>query len=235
MNTSLLESSVGQLVTENPSRSRVFQKYQIDFCCGGKRRLADVCQEHGLDATTVVNELLAESETLAPGEANGKDMGLTELCDHIERTHHQFLKNELPRLGMMAGRVASVHGANHPWTVTLAQVFSSFAAEMGAHMMKEEQVLFPQIRLLAKGEKTALSSIAQPVSMMEHEHDNAGADLVKMRSLSSGFTPPAGACNTFRALLQGLAELETDTHHHVHLENNILFPRSLELEIGSAK
>lgn len=224
-----IHTTVGQMVTDRPSRSRVFQKLGIDFCCGGKKSLEEVCKSKGLDARTVLDVLLAsEAAPAASAGANPAEMGLTELCDHIETTHHAYLNQELPRLGAMVRKVAAVHGDRHPWMVEVNDVFSSFAAELDSHMMKEEQVLFKLIRGLEKGRGE--HSIQQPLHMMEHEHDDAGQALEQMRKLTSDYTPPAGACNTFRAMLDGLAELEADMHQHVHKENNILFPRALELE-----
>jgi regulator of cell morphogenesis and NO signaling len=228
--------TVGQLVADRPSRSRVFQQLGIDFCCGGKKPLEEVCRAKGLDPNTVLRTLLAgENETTgADNTADAARMSLTELCDHIEGTHHAYLRSELPRLQQMIARVAAVHGDRYPWMRDVLEVFVPFTRELASHMLKEEQVLFPMIRGLQAG-RTGLAghcggTIANPVRMMEHEHDDAGDALRRMHELTDGYTPPADACNTFRAALDGLRELEQDMHQHVHKENNVLFPRALELE-----
>lgn len=231
-----IQTTVGELVAQRPSRSRVFEKLGIDYCCGGKKTLAELCEARGLDADTVLTIMLAAEAGAADGpkEQSWSTAGLTELADHIEQTHHAYLKRELPRLGAMVRKVAAVHGDRHPWMLEVDGIFTGFAAEMQAHMMKEEQMLFPMIRSLDRGKPSADGDcgpgVANPIRVMEHEHDNSGEDLSRMRKLSDGFTPPPGACNTFRAMLDGLAELEADTHRHVHKENSILFPRALELE-----
>lgn len=234
MNTINADSTVGQLVVERPSRSKVFQKLGIDFCCGGKKRLADVCRDKGLDTGEVLRELAADEGVAGRGDLDVSTMTLTQLCDHIEQTHHAFLHAELPRVSAMAKRVATVHGAHHPWTVELASVFSKFAAELDAHMLKEERVLFPWIRSLETTEQHRAgacgSSIANPIRMMEHEHNDAGRALERMRELSGGFAPPTGACNTFIAMLDGMARIEDDMFRHVHKENNVLFPKAAQRE-----
>lgn len=236
MTTPDISITVGQLVADRPSRSRVFQQLGIDFCCGGKKPLEEVCLAKGLDPNTVLQTLLA-SESGTTGTDNAADaakMTLTELCDHIESTHHDYLRRELPRLHQMINKVAAVHGGNYPWMIEVFEVFVPFTRELTSHMMKEEQILFPMIRGLQSG-KTGLAgdcggTVANPIHMMEHEHDDAGDALRRMNELTNGYTPPADACNTFRAALDGLRELELDMHQHVHKENNVLFPRAIELE-----
>ncbi|MEX0655832.1 MAG: iron-sulfur cluster repair di-iron protein [Phycisphaeraceae bacterium] len=231
-----INTTVGQLVADRPSRSRLFEHLGIDYCCGGKQPLAVMCQKHGLDADTVV-KLLAATE-LEADKLDTRDWtqaSLAELAGHIEQTHHAYLRRELPRLSAMVEKVATVHGPSHAWLIELRQVFTGFVQELSAHMLKEERVLFPMIRQLEAGQANAAEhcgGVGNPVRMMEHEHDQAGDALAKMRELTAGFTPPEGACNTFRAMLDGLAELEHDMHQHVHKENNILFPRAMELEAG---
>jgi len=225
------EKTVGQLLVEDPSRSRVFQKYGIDFCCGGKLTLADACRRKGLDLAPVVDELLRPGA--APDEAplDPAKLTLTDLCDHIEATHHAWLRQELPRLSAMVRKVAAVHGEGYPWTRELAATFEAFAEELDAHMHKEEIVLFPVVRQLEAGTMAPIPRLlSSPIAAMEHEHEGAGRALQRMRELSDGFTPPEEACNTFRAMLHGLQQVEEDMHLHVHKENNILFPRAAALE-----
>lgn len=232
--TPTVETTVGELVARRPGRSRVFEKLGIDYCCGGKKPLAEACAEKGIDADTVLSVLLAVEESAAPEERNWTNATLVELSRHIEQTHHEYLKRELPRLEAIVHRVAAVHGDRHRWLAEFESIYSRFAAEMQAHLMKEEQVLFPLIRSLEGGEAgptaTCGHGVGNAIRIMEDEHDDAAQSLARMRELSAGFTPPADACNTFRAMLDGLGELEADTRRHVHKENSILFPRALELE-----
>lgn len=230
-----MESTVGQLVTERPNRSRVFQALGIDFCCGGKKPLAQACLEKGLDPQTV--RRLLEADLDGPAAVDGKDWSkatLTDLSQHIEQTHHVYLKRELPRLRMMVRKVAAVHGGHSPWLLELQNTFEGFANEMEQHTMKEEQVLFPMIRGLEGGPAAQngryAGGLLGPIHVMEAEHEEAGAALEKMRKISNDFVPPMEACNTFRATLAGLEELEAETHRHIHKENSILFPRAAEME-----
>ncbi len=232
--TPTIDSTIGELVAARPGWSRVFEKLGIDYCCGGKRPLREVCAEKGIDAAVVLQVLLA-SDAVTPQEPerNWTSASLTALADHVEQTHHAYLKRELPRLGAMVRKVAAVHGANHPWLLEVNDIYARFAAEMFSHMDKEEQGLFPMIRALEKGQAPrgeCGSGVGNPVRVMEHEHDDAGQAMERMRRLSGNYEAPADACNTFRAMLAGLAEVEADTHRHVHKENSILFPRALELE-----
>ncbi len=228
------ETSVGELVAQRPALSRLFERLGIDYCCGGKQPLALACRDRGLDAATVFAMLEAAVASAAPAdEVDAASMSLTELADHIEETHHAYLKHELPRLRHLAFRVANAHGQRLPWTNQLAQVVEGFVRELQSHMMKEEQILFPMVRQIDAAEKAPefhCGSLANPIRVMEAEHQEAGDALATMRTLSSGFTPPPDACNTFRALLDGLKQLEADMHQHVHKENNVLFPRALERE-----
>ena len=217
-------TSVGDVVTERPSTSRLFSRLGIDFCCGGKKSLANACAERGLDVAAVLTELAV---AVPEPRSNWADAPLAAVCDHIERTHHTFTVAELARLSGLLEKVARVHGAKHPNMVELNSVFLPFAEELRLHMTKEERILFPAIRALAQGEPSR--AIQAPVSVMMREHDGAGALLRQMRSIALDYVPPEGACGTFRAALGGLVDLETDLLLHVHLENNVLFPRALAI------
>lgn len=227
------ETTIGALVAEDASRTRVFERLGIDYCCGGGRSLAEACEERGLDPQTVATVLdAATSSSSTPHEAvDWTERPLHELIDHIESTHHAFLREELPRLTRLLGKVARVHGKAVPWIVEVKDVFDELRPDLEAHMAKEEDVVFPFIRAQEHGEP--LPSTAElgddPIELMEEEHDAAGAALKQMNELSDGYTPPKNACGTFRAALEGLARLEADMHQHVHKENNILFPRARRL------
>ena len=228
-----LESTVGELVAQQPARSRVFEKLGIDFCCGGKKSLGEACQSQGLDARTVLSMLLAAETGSEIEQRDWSSASLTELADHIEQTHHAYIAQELPRLQAMVRKVAAVHGERHPWLLELDGVFAAFRGELESHALKEEQVLFPMIRRLendnADESGPAGHDIASVIEVMEHEHDDAGGALARMRELSDDFTPPQNACGTFRAMLDALHGLEKDMHTHVHKENSILFPAAMRL------
>ena len=234
MNSIASPTTVGQLVAEQPNRSRLFEELGIDYCCGGKRTLDEACASRGLRLDDVLSRLeeLKPANTSSPG-TDYNAMPLEKLTENIIATHHEYLRQELPRLGRMAEKVAQVHGEHDPRLVQLARVYYAFVQELAAHMMKEEQILFPAICTLSAGQPLTgccFATIAAPINAMEAEHDQAGGGLARMRELTDGFTPPDWACNTYRALLDGLKELELDMHQHIHKENNILFPKALALE-----
>lgn len=222
------ESTVGELVAARPLLARIFQKLEIDYCCGGKQTLAVACARRGLDPATTVAllESAAAAQIAGPAEVDAAAMGLTELADHIEATHHTYLKIELPRLVEMADRVASKHTWRDARLPELAEAVSTLASDMFSHMHKEEAVLFPLVRQIEEG---ARGDISAPITQMEAEHEAAGGLTARLRELTDGFAPNAECCNTHRALLAGLAEFESDLHRHVHKENNVLFPRALAL------
>jgi regulator of cell morphogenesis and NO signaling len=239
MNSSSISpyTTVGQIVAAQPLLARVFERVGIDYCCGGKRTLQDACVAKGLDPATVAVLLDAAAQIPAPTAAvDVAAMRLSELADHIEATHHAYLRAELPQLIEKAERVAYKHGWRDVRLATVATTLHALADEMFSHMAKEEQILFPLVRELERDGAIShpCGSLANPIRQMEHEHDSAGGALARLRELTNGFAPDAEACNTHRALLAGLAQLETDLHTHVHKENNVLFPRALALEAQAA-
>jgi len=231
-----LQTTVGELVVEKPSRARLFESLGIDYCCGGRKPLAEACREKNLDPETVARVLDVADEPRSSEfvpDIDFRRMSLTELADHIEIAHHAWLKRELPRIQYLIRRVVNAHGHRHTYLPKLLETFLAFEREMMQHMAKEEQVLFPMVRELDAADEPLrfhCGSLNNPIHVMEHEHDQAGAALERMRALTNGFTPPADACNTFRVMLDALRQVEEDTHQHIHKENNILFPRALERE-----
>jgi regulator of cell morphogenesis and NO signaling len=219
------ESTIGQLVAERPARSRVFESLGIDYCCGGKRPLSEICREKKLDLKTVSGLLEKSDQTPTEPGRDWLASSLGDLVDHIESTHHAYLKQELPRLRWLVQRIATVHGERHPNLLKVHDIFGPFADEMESHMAQEERELFPAIRRLETG-AGADPTLADSIPALEHEHDHAGRDLALFRELTDNYLPPDDACHTYRATLEGLAELERDMHRHVHRENNILFPRA---------
>ena len=228
------DRTIGDLVTERPARARIFENFGIDFCCGGGKSLARACGEKNLDAQQIIGVLNLLDAAPAADETDWSKQPLSALADHIERTHHAYLRRQLPWLDQVTEKVARRHGDRDPRLVELRLVFTTFAAELGAHMQKEEQVLFPLVRRLEQGDGSAAApcggSIRNPIAQMVREHDDAGDALARMRELTDDYAVPEGACNTFRAMLEALRELELDMHRHVHKENSILFPRAAAAE-----
>ncbi len=234
MQTLDAKTTVGNFVRDNPDRARVFESLRIDYCCGGKVSLDQACKKRGLDVTAVLQRLeqcdqSGRSESLIDADS----MTLTELADHIEATHHAYLKEELPRLDSMTEKVARVHGEHEPRLAQTRQAFLALKAELEPHMMKEERILFPIIRQLEQADgplQFHCGSVANPIRQMEHEHDQAGNALAILSESTDRYTPPDWACNTYRAMLDSLARLESDMHQHVHKENNVLFPKAIRME-----
>ena len=222
MSTIQAHTPVGEIATSHPLATRVFARHQIDFCCGGGAELQAACAERSLDVETVLAEIQTE---LATNDDPGRDWAsapLDEIIDHILRKYHAPLREELPRLDAMAQKVHTVHGEKDPETLGgIARTVAALRAELESHMMKEEQILFP---LIEAGQGAAAHG---PVHVMEQEHASAGAALATLRRYTNGYTVPDEACNTWRALWHGLKALESELHDHIHLENNILFPRAL--------
>ncbi|MBL7648032.1 MAG: iron-sulfur cluster repair di-iron protein [Candidatus Hydrogenedentes bacterium] len=234
MSTITATQSVGELVAAQPARSRVFEAFHIDYCCGGKRSLADACDKKGVSVDTVLDALVrADSLRASDAHLDAAAMPLDALCDHIVERHHDYLRRELPRLMQMADKVAKVHGDNDPRLEGVAETLRGLAGELEVHTMKEERVLFPVIRELARREglpPMPFGTLANPIHAMEADHDGAGDGLARLADLTDDYTPPEWACNTYQALLDGLHDLEMDLHQHIHKENNVLFPRALEEE-----
>ncbi|MGA9450165.1 MAG: iron-sulfur cluster repair di-iron protein, partial [Verrucomicrobiia bacterium] len=234
----MTETTIGEIVRAIPATSRIFENLKIDYCCGGKKSLVEVCRTKNLDSTTVIAMLAALDAPPETSPANPDEMTLAELCDHIEQFHHGYLREELPRLKFMTRKVTSVHGEREPRLVEVWHVFERFNEEMTTHTKKEEEAIFPVIRQLESangGKAAAVANLKEAFAKLESEHDRAGAALVQLKVLTDGYNPPGWACNTFRALYDGLAKLEQNTHQHVHKENNVLFPRALAAVIAKPK
>lgn len=233
------EKTVRELVTEIPVAISVFQKHGIDFCCGGEKTLSEACEKAG----TSVEQVLGDFESAERFEdlraARGTDWmtePLTELVNHINSTHHVFVRNEIPRIEHLAGKVADKHGPRHPELFKVRDLFTTLAAELTVHLMKEEQILFPYIVQMEEsttaGEPVPpamFGSVENPVHMMMYEHESAGEILHQLSHATDGYTVPDDACASFRSLYTALAEFQADLHQHIHKENNILFPRAIAL------
>lgn len=216
------ETTVAQLVLDDPRRARVLERLGLDYCCGGKRSLADACERKGLDPAAVAAELAAvDGDPAEREERDWRAVPLPELCEHIVDVHHARLREELPRLSGLLARVAKAHGAEDERLVEVGATFEGLRAELESHLEDEERRLFPAI--VSGGAADDPSVVAE----LEHEHEEAAAALDRLRALTDGFDLGGARCNTHRAALDALRELELDLHRHVHEENNVLFPRAL--------
>lgn len=232
------ETLVSAIVRSYPASVRVFQEYGIDFCCGGSKPLSEACREKDVS----IDRLLADVEKARrpPEGAGTRDWNagpLSELIDHILDTHHAYLRTELPRLARMLAQVIEKHGEKHSESLpALDETYTGLKKELTDHMWKEENVLFPLVKELERTQSSGSGAgpqrmpVSAPIMVMEQEHEAAAAAMREMRRLTGDYTPPEDACNTYRALLDGLQRFEADTHQHIHLENNILFPKAIELQ-----
>lgn len=228
--------SVGDIVAEDYRRAGIFRNFGIDFCCGGNRTLSDVCESSGIDVAAVEEALAVSNGSDGTAAHMQPDQwALDFLADFIRNVHHTYVRENLPVLLEFARKVARVHGHQHPEVVEIDHLVQKLAGEMLEHMKSEEEVVFPYVSKLVAAEKNGNSdslspeSLAEPVDMMEDDHEHTGALLAQIRRLSHDFVPPHDACTTYRALFAKLEEFEEDLHRHVHLENNILFPKALAL------
>jgi len=225
---------VGELVAENPASARVFEKYGIDYCCEGKRSLDDVCRERAVAPAALLDELSQTALRPRPDACDWQNAPLRDLIEHIVSRHHAYLRSELPRIADLFAKVVRAHSEREPVLIEVSEIFGILKEELDAHLMKEELILFPTIVRLEAGVGLGAScSIEHPIARMEYEHENAGRALAQMRHLTRDYYLPDEACNTYRVLFVTLAELESDLHEHIHLENNILFPRAAALEARS--
>ena len=232
----LMTKSLAQIVNNNHRAAMVFEKYHLDFCCKGKRSLQTACDEKELIIEEVLSELerteLVNNYTVP---VNYDMLSLTQLSDYIIMTHHSFVKKEMPAILGYLQKIASKHGEGHPEMIKVLQLFTAVKKEMEQHMEKEELILFPRIKeiekMVTEGNEISINNtyLLSPVNMMEQEHDHAGKLLKEIRILSNDYNPPVDACTTYRLSFAVLQAFELDLHQHVHLENNILFPKALRL------
>jgi len=235
------QTTVRDIALEQPASIRVFERFGIDYCCGGRKPLAEACQERSLEPKAVLDAI--QKAVAGGGEQtrNWTQASLETICSHIVATHHAYIRAELPRLEMLAQKVVSRHGGAHAELEEMQQLILTLGEELLQHLEKEEVVLFPYIvsmecNMASCGPRPlgCFGAVRNPIRMMIAEHDAAGDAMARMRVLSGEFTPPDGACPTYRGFFQALAEFEKDLHQHVHLENNILFPRAIEMDESCA-
>ena len=234
-----MEKKVRELALEQPGAARVFESFGIDYCCGGKQSLEQACRAASVPVDKVIDALEAahHSGTATASQANWQAVPLADVITHIKNTHHKYTRQEIARLGPLFDKVCTVHGKNHPELLPLRETFQALAQELTTHLMKEEMVLFPYIERMEESIlqrepilPPPFGTVQNPVSMMEHEHDSAGNALRALRATSNGYTAPSDACVSYQTLYKALGYLEADLHQHIHLENNILFPRAIEME-----
>ena len=228
--------TVREIAVEFPQATRVFEKIGIDYCCGGQKTLEQACAAANVRVSEVMQSL--ESAPAAP-EQDWNTGQLGGLIAHIIGTHHNYVKSEVPRLESLIAKVCGVHGKNHPELLQVQTVFRGLGAELSTHLMKEENILFPYIarmeQAVAAGRplpQPPFGTVGNPIHMMMMEHDSAGDALRELHHLTNDFAPPADACISYQTLYRAFGEFEADLHQHIHLENNILFPRAVQMETG---
>ena len=231
------EETLGQIVATDLRKAQIFKKYGLDFCCGGKKTVKQACAEKGLDVTKIEQELQQTDKIPLSRPLPYGDWSLDFLSDYIVNTHHSYVNKNLPDIKVFAEKVMKVHGAQHPELVRINQLVQEIYAELTAHMAKEEKVLFPYIKELVAANKNTtplhaphFGSVQTPINMMEMEHELVGKNLEEIRILSSNYLLPQDACASYSLLYRLLDEFEEDLHLHIHLENNILFPKALQTE-----
>jgi regulator of cell morphogenesis and NO signaling len=220
---------VGSLVAKNPAYANLFEKIGIDYCCKGKKTLKELCIEKNLDPRAVLDQLKEISTTPLIVDLN--NLSLNDLITHIIKKHHDYLREELPRLSNLIYKVATKHSGLHPELLELRGIFEEFKVDVLNHIEKEETIIFPAIELLATNKKKptfSKDSLESYLNDLDSEHTEAGAALEKMNKLTNGYILPIGACTTYRVMLNSLSLLEKDMHEHVHKENHILFPHALK-------
>lgn len=229
-------SIIGEVVAKNYRSAVVFKKHQIDFCCQGNRTIQDACESDGVDSEKLVSEL---NQSLQQREkSNDYDAWPVELlAEYIEKTHHKYVETKSLEIKPFLNKIVKVHGAKHPELLEIETLFKDSVGELAMHMKKEELILFPFIKKLAKAKNDAstveskhFNSVENPVAMMMEEHEIEGERFRRIAELSANYTPPADACNTYKVTFSMLQEFEEDLHLHIHLENNILFPKAIKME-----
>ena len=231
------QKEIGQFVAEDFRTAALFNKYKIDFCCRGNRTVAEVCAKNDIDSNLLLNELDAIMRSSTGQNIDYQSWPIDLLVDYIEKKHHRYVEEKTPVLRQFLDKLCKVHGVNHPELFKINDLFTASAGELASHMKKEELILFPFIKKMVKAKLSngvlqapAFGSVESPIAMMMHEHDNEGVRFREIAKLTADYTPPADACNTYKVTYAMLEEFEKDLHLHIHLENNILFPKAKALE-----
>ncbi|MEL1254467.1 iron-sulfur cluster repair di-iron protein [Flavobacterium sp. DGU38] len=233
----LKNKTIGSFVAEDFRTAAVFSKYRIDFCCKGNRTVTEVCEKQNIDVDTLLENVLQVVQSENSGTIDFNSWPLDLLADYIEKTHHRYVEEKTNVLLPFLDKLCKVHGAHHPELFKIKELFIGCAGELSQHMKKEELVLFPFIKRMVKTKESdgilsqpSFGTVSNPIAMMMHEHDNEGERFREIAALTDNYTPPADACTTYRVTFAMLKEFEADLHKHIHLENNILFPKAVILE-----
>lgn len=233
----ILEKTIGEMVATDYRIAQVFKNHKIDFCCKGNRSLEEVAEKNGLDINTLLGEIDAIQKQMADETTDFKSWPLDLLADYIEKKHHRYVEDRIPAIKQYLNKLCKVHGAMHPELLKIDEHFNASAGELAMHMKKEELLLFPWIRKMVKAEQQSQSldkphfgTVKNPIKMMMQEHENEGDRFRLIAELSNDYNPPSDACSTYRVTFSLLKEFEEDLHRHIHLENNILFPKAEQLE-----
>ncbi len=231
------DETLGQIAARDLRKAQIFKKYGLDFCCGGKKTVKEACREKGLDVTKIEQELQQADKISSSRPLPYNEWSLDFLADYIVNTHHSYVKRNLPDIKAYAEKVMRVHGNRHTELLSIYKLVEEVYAELMTHMVKEERVLFPYIKELVSAANNAqplhathFGTVQNPIGMMEMEHEAVGGNLAQIRELSDNYSLPDDACASYNLLYRMLNEFEEDLHLHVHLENNILFPKAVELE-----
>ncbi|CAN5404877.1 hypothetical protein BH09BAC6_BH09BAC6_12780 [soil metagenome] len=229
--------TIGEIVAKDYRKAQVFKNLGIDFCCGGKKTIAEVCVKKGIDPEEVERQLSSIKGEQSNSETDFQKWDIGFLSDYIVNTHHQYVRDNTAFILELAQKVARVHGDRHPELVQVAALFSSVGTDLTLHMMKEEKILFPFIKQLAQIYKSGgalpvadFGKVAVPIQVMDAEHEQVGGDFETIRQITANYQLPADACSSYTILFKKLEEYENDLHRHVHLESNILFPKAIQLE-----
>ena len=228
--------TIGQIAVKDLRKAEVFKKYGIDFCCGGKKTVREVCKEKGIDATKVEHELQQVNNENKTDNNAYNEWDLDFLADYIVNTHHRYVRKYLPELRGYALKVAQVHGDRHPELLEIQKLVKTINEELSEHMVDEEKVLFTYVKKIVNARNNNLPldkegrNLASLIDELEKEHDHVGRCLDKIRELSNGYATPDDACASYKLLFKMIQEFEDDLHIHIHLENNILFPKAVEME-----
>ena len=233
----LKTKSIGEFVANDYRTAAVFQKYGIDFCCKGGRTINEVCEKENIAADELLADLNTVSSQAKSNETDYQSWPLDLLADYIEKKHHRYIEQSTPPLQQFLDKLCKVHGGHHPELFEINEQFNASAGELAAHMKKEELILFPYIRKMVAAQnknenagQPGFGSVQNPIQMMMEEHTVEGDRFRRISGISDNYTPPADGCTTYRVAFSMLKEFEADLHLHIHLENNILFPRAIELE-----
>ena len=233
----LKQTTIGQYVAQDFRTAALFSKYGIDFCCNGNRSIEEACKKKAVNPTDLLQEIESVLSSKNDAGIDFNSWPIDLLADYIEKTHHRYVAEKTPVLLQFLDKLSRVHGANHPELLEINELFKGCAGELAQHMKKEELILFPFIKKMVDAtitdkliEQPHFGTVENPIAMMMHEHDAEGERFRKIAELTANYTPPADACNTYKVAFAMLQEFEQDLHKHIHLENNILFPKAAKLE-----